>query len=566
MKQKLIAALVTSAIAGLAATTANAGVIQATYKVYAAEVFGDDAAVLKAPLVSYNLSRPISGSVAAPNTFKISLTLSSGKFFATDVANYRAVLRDPSSSRSLPNSAAGGVLSNDDKTITFTFIADQDGVTYPANSTITFGDFAVAAPASAGASLAPAGSPVLEATDVAATLKAPLDSACAPTQKDISVTVKMTNASDIEVDTNDPGFIVTTPVLASNVALNITGNGKATWKPAADVVAIESSKVDVLTPSNGVSFTAGDATDATITTSTINLGSITIKNRASLFDIDGGKQYLVSDTDWAKDVAGGDGGVSAKELDLTITGKFPSKDTTEASVFLAADPACTALAGGTGVAKISDDLTTATIKYTGFTNPLTGAEWAVVGGERTAYVCYTNVAAKKKVISPALFKLTAGSLLKQSTSKELANPVCPADMYELKSNGVQIDVRNYIQKAQADATGWLSVLRIINTDENQTAVVNAQLIKDDGTVLKAAPVVTLAPRAFKYMSSTEIEALLPESVGVSGNNARLRLTSANSSLRVQNYHLNPVTGAVTEVSAAQGDDGPTLSINASMNK
>ncbi|WP_374398808.1 hypothetical protein [Niveibacterium sp.] len=548
MKQKLIAALVTSAIAGLAAPTANAGVIQATYKIFAAEIFGDSALSLKAPVISYNLSRPVSGSSTNPNTFKIALTLSGGKWNAVGIANARAVLRDPSSANALPNTIAGAVLSNDDKTVTFTFVADQDNTTYPVNSTITFGDFSPEAPASAAAA-AVSPDPSLFTLAVDSVLKTPLDAACAPEQASISVTAKMTNASDVEVDTNDPGAIITTPVLASNVALNITASSSASFGPA--VTDNEVSKIDVLTTGLGKIFTSTAsipstqaADDVTVALDkTINLGKITIKDRASLFDTNGLAKYTMAGVFGVDAV----GNVSGDKLNAVISGKFVKNGT----VFFSTNANCVggAFAAG-GTATLSSGLDTAT-----FSTTIADAEWPTVGATtRGAYVCYTVPGTQ--VIPTSQFKLASGSLTKLGSSKELANPVCPANMYNLVSNGVQLDVRNYIQKAQTDATGWVSVLRIINTDESQTVDVNAQLIKDDGTLLNAGKIVTLAPRAFKYMTAAEIEALLPETVAASDNNARLRLTAAGSSLRVQNYHLNPVTGAVNEVSAAQGDDGP----------
>lgn len=547
MKQKLIAALVTSAIAGLAAPTANAGVIQATYKIFAAEIFGDSALSLKAPVISYNLSRPVSGSSTNPNTFKISLTLSGGKWDATAIAASRAVLRDPSSVNALPATAAG-VLTNDDKTVTFTFVADQDNTTYPVNSTITFGDFTAANPASAAA-IAAGATPALYTVAVDSVLKTPLDNACAPEQASISVTAKMTNASDVEVDTNDPGAIITTPVLASNVALNISASSSASFGPA--VTDNEVSKIDVLTTGLGKIFTSTAsvpstqaADDVTVALNkTINLGKVVIKDRASLFDTDGLAKYTMAGVFGVDAV----GNVSGEKLNAVISGKFVKNGT----VFFSTNANCVGgLFAAGGTATLSSGLDTAT-----FSTTIANAEWPTVGTTtRGAYVCYTVPG--DQVIPTSQFKLASGSLTKLGSSKELANPVCPANMYNLVSNGVQLDVRNYIQKAQTDATGWVSVLRIINTDESQTVDVNAQLIKDDGTLLNAGKIVTLAPRAFKYMTAAEIEALLPETVAASGNNARLRLTAAGSSLRVQNYHLNPVTGAVNEVSAAQGDDGP----------
>ncbi|HEY1128878.1 MAG TPA: hypothetical protein VGF12_05695, partial [Roseateles sp.] len=70
MKQKLLSALVVAAVAGMA-VNANAGVIQSSYKNYAAEVFGDNTVVLTAPTIGYALALPLTGTAANPNSFTI---------------------------------------------------------------------------------------------------------------------------------------------------------------------------------------------------------------------------------------------------------------------------------------------------------------------------------------------------------------------------------------------------------------------------------------------------------------------------------------------------------------
>ena len=68
MKQKLLSALLMSAFAGVA-TTASAGVIQASYKNFAAEIFGADVA-MTVPVIGYSLAHgrranvPLVASVA----------------------------------------------------------------------------------------------------------------------------------------------------------------------------------------------------------------------------------------------------------------------------------------------------------------------------------------------------------------------------------------------------------------------------------------------------------------------------------------------------------------------
>lgn len=549
MKQKLIVALVASALGGIAATPAHAGVIQATYKIFAAEAFGG-ATTLTAPLVSYNLSRPISGSAANPNNFSIALTLTSGVWNST-ATNYRAVLRDPSSANNLPNTGAATV-SADGKTVTFNFSADQDGVTYPANSTITFGDYSAPTPVSLAAAGASA-TPSLFVDGTESTLKAPLDSACAPTQAQISVSVKMTNASGVEVDTNDPGAIVSTPVLASNVALNISGTTSATLGALQNNNEI--SKIDVLSSGLGKVFTDTSSVPPTQTadvtngnTLTLNVGKVTIKEARHLFDVDGAKFYTPETGAITGANNPGDGRVAGETLTLNVTGKFAAGS----SLGLFRDASCTTpFVGAGGVAVYNAAMDTAT-----FTTTINDADWLAANAPtRDAYVCYKVVGTS--IIPSAQFNLTAtGGLSKVAASKELTNPVCAAPLYNLSTNGVQVDVRNYIHAANTAAyNGWQSTLRVINTDEVQTVDVMAQYIDENGNLLASGKIATLAPRAAKYVGNDVVQAALG-ALPASANNSRLRITAAGSSLRVQNYIYDPVRGTYIEASSSQGDEGP----------
>jgi hypothetical protein len=87
--------------------------------------------------------------------------------------------------------------------------------------------------------------------------------------------------------------------------------------------------------------------------------------------------------------------------------------------------------------------------------------------------------------------------------------------------------------------------------------------------------VTLKPREVVYMQSAQIDAKLNAAATAAatsfgaddiGANARLRLTAATSSIRVQNYLYNPVNGNFIEGSSAQGDEGPALAVRDSVNK
>jgi hypothetical protein len=530
MKQKLIAALVTSAIAGFAATTAQAGVIQASYKNFAAEAFGTDVE-LTAPILAYNVSRPLSGTSGNPNQFTVQLKLSSGTWNQVPTV----VLKDPSSANEL---AATGVVGAGSDTLVATFLVNN-GVTYPVNSTITFGETTAAT-----------------VKGVSDTLKTPLSlaSACgtaAPAQ--ISATIKLINNAGAEFDTIDAGSQVTTPILQSNVALiaSVVSSDSADY----DVVAskVEASKVDVLDPSLGTLFTNPVDVSSTITapTKSIVLGRVKVKDRNDLFDVGGQYKYSVANIApagvWG-DTAAATGGVSAAGLALKVSGNY------------AAGATLKLVSAASGDATTTYETATIANGVATFAAAAAGAStWAInANKEREAFIVYTVPGTAGKLIPTSQFAVTEGSLTKAAASNELANPVCVGNLYNLTSNGVQLDVRNYIHGAEKATSGWQSVIRVINTDEQQAADVYAQIIDEDGNLLANGKIFSQLPaRGAKYIGTDAIEAKLTGTLPTAGNrnNARLRITSANSSLRVQNYHVNPVTGAVTEVSSAQGDEG-----------
>jgi hypothetical protein len=541
MKQKLIVALVASALGGMAATTAQAGVLQASYKVYAAEAINDDTVVLTAPVISYNLSRPLSGTVANPNNFTVTLTLNSGEWTAAP----NAELRSPDNVLAIQGAA--GVISADKKSVSYAFVV-ADGNTYPVNSTITFGATPLVGAAVPGT-----------VNKLASQLGMPADH-CAPTERQVTASIKLTNASSVEFDSNDPNSDVSEPILASNVALRLSTVASSSYGTLGSAGANETAQVDVLTGSLGTLFTASPLTAGT---SIANLGAVLIQDRGTFFDNDGKYTYSAKAATFGADAAdaGGDGFVAGKTLNLVVTGKY----VTNGTVFLASDPACTAasaLTGATATATINAARDTATFAHT-----ITGADWAVMAAPngtnaatkdtRAAYVCYDHNAAKTTDVIPAAqFVATSGSLTKGALSLEGANNVCVGNLFNLTTNGVRVDVRNYIHAANTTAyNGWQSTLRLINTDENQTVDVMAQYINEDGTLIGSGKIATLAPRAAKYVGNDVVQAALG-ALPASANNSRLRITAAGSSLRVQNYIYDPVRGTYIEASSAQGDEGP----------
>lgn len=550
MKQKLLSALLASAFAGVA-TTASAGVIQASYKNFAAEAFGADVSMV-VPTIGYSLALPLTGTAANPNSFKITYTLTSGEWDATDLPDATLV--------SVNNvdflAAAAGVIDPaDKKKLSFSFTLDN-GVTFPTGSTIVLGTNGANPAATDG-----------KIKGVYTTLQTPALPAnyCTPGTAEIGVSVKLTNAAGVEFDSN---FALAplkndTPILQSGVATKTTV--KAGSALGAGAATRESSRVDVLVGSLGKFFTTSeegvaDVTDAQLFVApnnrVVNLGSVMFSDRAALYDTDGATIYGVGTGFGGGGAA--DGIVSHNGVTVKVTGQF----VTGAAVTLnsAADCAVgTDLAPSGTSTSFNGDRSEATITLTA----------AQLAGNSTVYACYTVPGTA--VIPTALFKLASGTLPRLAGSNELGTPVCPGTMYDLTANGVRVDVRNYIPAiVEGPSGGWKNVIRVINTDESQPSVdVFGTALLRDGTLGATAVIAAgMKPREVRYLTSSEIDAKLNTAATPAAPtfgaddiaaNARLRITAASSSIRVQNYHFNPATGNYLEASAAQGDDGPDYS-------
>lgn len=546
MKIKLLSALIASAFAGVA-TTASAGVIQASYKNYASEVFGTNAVSLTAPTVNYALALPLSGTPANPNSFTISWTLpTGGEFVAAPPTNFIQLLpvTGPAQLDATPTSV---VLSADRKTLTAGFTVTTN---YSVGAQIVLG----------------AGGPVA-VTAVGTILGAPaITNGCGNDIASVEVAVRLQNAAGSEFDSNFPGASNTTPIVQSSVAVSVTAKDSATYTTP------ERSKVDVLIGSLGLKFT----TDADVTLGSIsllNIGSVNIANKTTtgLFDLNGTLPYSTRNlgTGGVQGVGFGTnpntsiGIVEANSLKVDVSGSFLTA-ANGGSFFASTAADCTAvLEAGT----IATDGKSATVT-------LPGGDviaLAQAGGPLPVYMCYaTN---NTKVIPTSQFAVTGGSLGKFANSLEAPNPVCPSPIYNLQSNGVKVDVRNYIPQVATNASGWYSVVRIINTDDQQTVspVIQALLASGvlgastslDAVVSTNGTSGPFKPREVRYYTTQALDAALGAAsngptYGAAdvGGNARLRISAPSSSLRVQNYVYNPATGNFVEASAAQSDEGP----------
>jgi len=548
MKIKLLSALIASAFAGVA-TTASAGVIQASYKNFASEVFGSDTIVLTAPTINYSLALPLSGTAANPNSFTVAWTLTNGGVWDSAPATTAVRLTDPTNV--FGQDAVSVTLSADKKTVNAAFLLNT-GNAYPVGSQIVLGQGAPA-----------------EITKIGTLLGAPAAAnTCNDDTASADVAIKLTNAAGVEFDSNFPGASNTTPIALSKVAISVKPQSSALYGVAA--INNETSKVDVLQPSLGRFFT--NPLDVTNSTDTVNIGAINVtdKSASGLYDTTGQFAYSVKNmgggtqgTDFGTNPNNGDGTVEAQTLKIDVSGNFLT--TANGGTFytsLLADCSTTVTLG-----TIATDGKSATVTAM----PLTGM--ANAAGATPLYLCYATTNANS--IPTGQFTVTGGSLSKFANSKEIANPICPGPIYNLTSNGVKVDVRNYIPQVNTNVTGWYSVIRVINTDEQQnvsptiTALLASGVLGAtaslDGVVSSNGTSGPFKPREVRYYTTSSLDAAmnavatpLNPSYGAAdvGGNARLRITAPSSSLRVQNYIYNPATGNFVEASAAQSDEGP----------
>lgn len=147
--------------------------------------------------------------------------------------------------------------------------------------------------------------------------------------------------------------------------------------------------------------------------------------------------------------------------------------------------------------------------------------------------------------------------------------------------GIKIDIRNYASFAKFP-TGPVSVVRLINNSETQTADVFAQMIYADGSYGTWGLVTSLAPRAVANFANKELEAKLvnapaaanpfgARAVGYVANSAgaavnatvapgvgdRVRFVSnTGSTLRVQSFMI--LGSTILDTSQAQGVDFENL--------
>ncbi|MDO8178829.1 MAG: hypothetical protein Q7T62_11335 [Undibacterium sp.] len=551
MKQKQLSILAASLITAFAANVAFAGQIQSSSIQIAHEVIVSDAQSIKTPSVTYRFA----GDVDATNNdqvFQVQLVLTGGGEWKT-AGNAAAIVLVNNLGVAVLNTAytvSTPAISADKKTLFATITLLQSGGLNLVTPAVRFND--AAGTAATVTKLYSVVGVVKDCTNTVPNLPFAFKHFTSVSSTNIADGVNNGIADEHTRSGNTSnGTLYTFP---TNISLTVAASADG------------SAKINSATQTGFLGTAGSDAlvADTYLSASLVNLGSVTLNQDSNGYDADGATQYLLATPGVGGAAATAtldDGTVEQKYLKVTVTGSQGFQN--GGTLFLSTGLTCAASVGGTGsVLMNSAALASAPVNL--LLNVPAGA---------TAYsVCYQ--AAGANVIPSSTFS-TVATLVKApdftaDTYKYEQPESCKGDLYPL-SGGVKIDVRNYATSKTSG--GWMSVIRVINPSEINTATVYGQLIHADGSYGGWGTLGTLAPRAVFNMTSSDIDAKLSTASAsngagyVSGAVApaassvgdRLRITADGvTSLRVQNYLYNPDSKNFIEASSTQGVDFDSL--------
>ena len=547
-KMKLVAAVV----AGLCAVSTQAGQLAGNPStIYAAETITNTANV-PVPTFTYQTSEPINGPVAGTNTIYVVFTSSAGTWKAatgTAGAAPAAVAVGAAPTAKLLAASSGSNLQA--VALDGTLIAGPvviGGVTYTSssvaapNNTLVY-SFTIPTNAIYGlgsnffvGTLNAAGTVATDRIGFLTGLSASLglgafDDCATFTGGSVTVTATIGNTTGAALDTIAP-FAPTKTLLSS--ALGIKADIVASADTAKiDAIANSSKTFTRTVPLGGaaipVALASVNFTDAVPGTTDLAVAAYSVANLS---------------------VAG------ASTAKYTVTGNFTGQTADAGRFFASASATC-----ATSIASFNNVVFNTAKTSVTFNLPF--ATLVPVSGT-AHYVCYSPVATTAATLVPSAFTVTASladtaTLTDFNFAKLSAASVCPASTFTSVLNASKVIVRNY-SPAAANASGWNQFTRIINSG-SQDAKVTGYYQYGDGSV----GVETLIANTVKKggnitLSNTQIEQAIGAPVQPAGvtTNPRLVLLSPTSSMRVQNYIVQP-SGAWFEASAGQNqtEEGST---------
>jgi len=616
MKQKIIASLVAGVLTGVVAVgVAQAGQIQASSTSVAREVVTDDLQGLTAPAVAYRLIGDVDAR-SQPQTFQLQFTLDNGLFDNTGAGpdGLPTLIKNAFSvSDGLTNQLQNQVgtngaqangstlfnadyeilavgLSTDRRTIWATFKVYKSDNALIKQPIISFNAGINRVNASA-----PGTAPILPVPATARAKVVGLKSLVGDLVQEYEHGGVCQRVVRTGMSVQHYLGLLSDFVMANSTNADPDDHNRAGSTNSGTILTFPTNLLVVVEPSTGSarldsttagqSFTSPTAPAANNTwksASLISLGTVLLRQNATGYDADLTNPYVLSKLEGRAaatapyTTAANGGHVEARSVKVVVSA-------TEGFVVggaLRLTDASNCAAGGTAV----DETVTAgnaagpiTVSWPATPGAIGDGAGAVINSGAMSgtdtpplYLCYvapTGGAAKQ--IPSSAFSAVA-TLVKSTNNAAFdgeQDNACGGPLFGL-GGGIKIDVRNYA--TSRDATGWYSVVRLINPSETGTARVFGQIIEQDGKFGPYGQIATLAPRAVVNLTSAQIDAQLtraPEAGAANGHNTvvdygsngatapRLRIVATGvNTLRVQNYMVNPATGAIAEFSSSQGVD------------
>ena len=556
MKQKMN--IVAAVVAGLCAISAQAGQLAGNPStIYAAETITNTANV-PVPTFTYQTSEPINGPVAGSNTIYVVFKAAAGTWKGSTVPGAAPAAAAPAAGtfptvRMLPASSGSNNLAIEvngagvvgavvidgitytsssvaapSDTLVYSFTINQGSV-YGLGSNFYFGTDVAAAGATSNAGNTGSGAVVAATsrigflTGLASALGLGAFDDCAPfTGGNVTVTAIVGNSTGGRTDTiapNDPTKTLLKSALG--VAIDVTASA-------------DTSKIDAINATSK-SFLRGALLE-----NTANLAKVVLTTANPGTTDLAGAAYNVASTY-----------VIANTLAFTVKGDFTGQTAAPALFSLSPSASCV-VAGNAVPTSVTLDAakTTATVSFLGSAANLPTSGTA-------SYLCYQP--STTVTLIPAAFTVSAtfsdATPAAFNYGKLSAAGVCPAVTFTSVLNASKVIVRNY-SPAAANAFGWNQYTRVINSG-SQDAKVTGYYQYGDGSVGTETQLVASVKKGGNVtLSNSQIEAAIGAPMQPAGvtTNPRLVIQSPTSSLRVQNYIVQP-NGAWFEASGAQTENG-----------
>lgn len=578
MKQTLLTRLVLGAIAGLAATGAYAGQIQASSVSIAREVITTDTQAVTSPSVAYRFAGDVDARVQA-QTFQVQFTVAAGSWAAAPGANAISIsdgvdgsIQDQSAAAPVGVAASYQViasgLSADGKTMWASITVNQGATALIKQPIIALNVTSNTIGGAAATDVSAARGTIKGLFTVVGDIVADFTAtgACEGV-KTLPVSFKhytaLTSPAAIATDANaTPDEHTRSGATNTATLMTFPTNVKVSVVSATGAVG--------LTPGGNMTFQQNAAGTAFVSAARAMLGTVTLVQNAIGYDSGLVNSYLLTDgaaagtgLDGKATATRQDGGVEVKNVRVSVTAT--NGFVVGGTLALSTTANCIGNnVPGTGTVAITAANAAGPIDLvvpTAVVNATFGTT-----GTGPVFVCYVNpgnttIPSSQFSAVATVEKAAAGAGLNEQ------NNVCKGTYIGL-GGGIKIDVRNYASTADTPSTGYKSIVRFINNSDTKTADVWGQIIHQDGTYGGWGKIMDLAPRQVVNLDNVAIEAKLTSAPTVAAaiagpiapfssaaGSPRLRVTSnAGDTLRVQNFLFNTVTNQVWEGSGSQAVD------------